>query len=245
MDSKAIVAVVALGGLAALAMAGGGGSSPQPAPARPEPPKREPPYPTGLRRPDSQGELLDLGWDLLQNEHSPIMAFITSENRPCSHMVAAWAIALSGESPRDRRDWTDFNAWRNLNPELWDRINLTDHSRPWDNIPALSDFIDGVSSLVKRKVGIQHAAPALTPERWHFVQSWDRAGDEVVPKPEGPDSGHHYLVWMGKGGDMFKVHSSVRDGYRVEAIKRGERWYKNGSDLRVATLPSTMVRANA
>ena len=253
MDSKAVIAVVGLGALAALAMAGGGGRGTAPAPQAPSKPPREPreprePRPT--RREDEDGPR-DLGWDLLQDERSPIMAFAHSKQeivpgqgevcRPCSHLVAAWALALIGREPELAGDWTDYKKWKELDPELFRRVNLEDHDKPWDNIPALKGLLGGISRLA-RKVGIDASAPRLTPGRWHFVQTWSRAGDEVDPSV---DTGHHYLVWMGDGGEMFRVESSARDCFRITPLGAGEDWYVDGRDVNVLTMPSTVYHPNS
>lgn len=241
MDSKSVIAVLALGGLAALALGGGGGkpsSQAFPRPSRREP--DEPPYPTGLRRPKDQEN--DLGWQLFLDPTSPVFAFVYSTEklphtagpvpRPCSHMTAAWVSAMRGKVPAKKSDWVRWEAWRNLDPDLFDRINLYDARKPWDNIPAVKSVLGGASRLF-RKLGIDIGAPELTTGRWHLVQSWTRSGGEVDPKV---DKGHSFLVYGHGDGDFSIIDSDIKTGYEH---LRQDHWHRKGRDAYVLTLPDT------
>jgi hypothetical protein len=237
MDNKSIIAIVALGGLAALALGGGSGGAKQDGRSSGGQPR-----PKGLQPPHWKED--DRGWQVITDESGPFWAFAHSKEklpstsgpvgRPCSHLVAAWVLAVKGKAPK-RSDWKKWNAWRNLDPSLWDRINLYDARKPWDGIPAVKAVLGGVSKLL-RKVGIDVGVPELTDGRWHVMQHWTRAGQEVNPKV---DKGHNFLVYKLNDGNFWVVDSNTSQGFRIDHVRT---WHDKGKDVYELTLPSLLRR---
>jgi len=182
---------------------------------------------------------LDQGWALLRDPASPLRRFTDSAKLPCSNFTAAFLLSLAGLSPSSP---TIVSAWRDLDLDLWRAVNLWDATQPWSAGPAVYRFLrsrvgSGVLSSIHRAV-TGETAPQLTPGRWHQVQRWTRAGERVIPKPEGPDSGHSFLVWVEPDGSSVVVDSDTGRGLTVER----RRWYTPGRDYQIVTLPSLAAR---
>ena len=173
----------------------------------------------------------DLGWTLLRDLTSPLRRFADSAKRPCSNLTAAFLLSIAGLAPKSNP--TSRSAWQAQNEALWKNVNIWDASQPWSGGQATVNLIGGKMAPIYRSITIE-TAPELARERWHQIQVWSRAGERVIPKPKGPDTGHSYLVWVEQDGSTVIVDSGTKRGLR---IKR-KLWYTPGRDYQVVSLPA-------
>jgi hypothetical protein len=248
MDNKAAVALVALGGLALLAMAGAGGASPQAAPSTPYEPPRPTPRPPSRRpgkpavRDDAEdaGEVVDRGWEMINEPSSPFRAFVDGkQNQDCSVMTAVWLLAMNGQIP-EKGKRTDFNAWYAMDPALWKAVNTWDASEPWSSVIHMQKLLEHDERIRRYPDATRENPPVLENWRWHLVQRWRDPNDTSK-------GGHAFLVWNGPDGNIVKVHSSADKGFRFDTVTTlgGEnRWFREGDHLAILPLPSTLARAS-
>jgi hypothetical protein len=148
---------------------------------------------------------------------APVLSIARAQKLPCSVLVAIWAIARQGKFPSNPMS---RSAWRALDPELWDEVNIVDHSRPWSGPPALQKVFGG---RVQRFGTIRGASPPLTKNRWYAVQRWCSS-----------QSGHAYLVYVNSDGSYRVIDSSEATGFRDRTLSA---WHRDGCDHMVLEFP--------
>ncbi len=147
---------------------------------------------------------------------------------PCTHIAAAWVICLLGRTPSDPESPA---SWRACAPEVWDAINITDHSRLWSG-PEMVESLASATTLAGFRDG---EPPRLAVGVWYFVQRWtpDRRVEMVNGRPKLTRGRGHSTLVRPEGLGLFRViQSSEDEGYRDEVL---EEWVPEGFD--VAAVP--------
>ena len=144
----------------------------------------------------------------------PVLTLSRGRQLPCSHLVAAWVLALLGREPDDP---STPGAWRAMDPDLWAAVNIEDHRHPWSGPLAVSAET-GAETLVGTSASYE-PLPALEPGGLYMVQRW-RDADSLT-------DGHAYMVEVRDGG--YWLHdSTVTRGLRSASTRRwvapGFRW---------------------
>ena len=136
-----------------------------------------------------------------------------------------WAQAYQGRTPPPDK-LMSVDAWRALNPTLWDDINITDHADPWSGMPAIQKALGGTLKTTGT-ISTDNPSPGLALGQWTAVQMW--CG---TPGPDG--SGHAFLVYPTRTGFRV-VDSNTARGFRDKVQKS---WANKGCAYQLATVPA-------
>ena len=156
----------------------------------------------------------------------PIAEVGRGKDWPCSVLVAMWALAYQGKTP-PKSKLMSVDAWRALDPTLWDAVNITNHAKPWSGIPAIQGALGGKAQTTGT-ISTDNPAPGLALGKWSAVQMW--CG---TPGPDG--SGHAFLVYPTAAGFRV-VDSNTARGFRDEVRSS---WTSGGCAYQVVTVPSS------
>ena len=159
----------------------------------------------------------------------PIVEVGEGKDWPCSVLLAMWALAYEGKTPASS-ELMSVDAWRALNPTLWDAVNITDHAKPWSGMPAIRQVLGGKLQSTG-VISTANPAPTLPLGQWTAVQMW--CG---TPGPDG--SGHAFLVYP-TGPGFRVVDTNTSRGYRDT---NKSAWTNKGCAYQLVTVPAESGR---
>lgn len=128
---------------------------------------------------------------------SAVRAAADHEKLGCCTLVAIIVMALSGHVPQEPSRWQN---WYKLDRDWWQQANNWHAKGCWATILAALERL-GPAQLQLDWSGQELA---LTPGRWHIIQEWTA----------DYSSGHTYLIYVTDTGQIRKVDSNERRGYR-------------------------------